>query len=246
MILGPDGKKMSKSKGNVINPDEIIQKYGADTLRIYEMFMGPLEADKPWDTGSVIGIYRLLQRIHRLVSQNEKMTVNSGSERLKRKLHQALKKVTEDVPALKFNTSIAAVMIFTNSWEEAVKKEKSALDAEEIQIFLRMLAPTAPFMAEDLYQSLRGNAKLLKSDSIHLQSWPKYIPELAQEEEIILPVQVNGKLRGQLVLSGSVELTKKDVIDQAKSLDSVKKWLEGKEIVKEICVPGKIVSLVTK
>ncbi len=245
MILGPDGKKMSKSKGNVINPDEIIEKYGADTLRIYEMFMGPLEADKPWDTGSVIGIYRLLQRIHRLVIQNPKMVQNQGSQSLKRKLHQVLKKVTEDVPALKFNTSIAALMIFTNSWEEAVKNEKTALDAEDIQIFLRMLAPTAPFIAEDLYQSYVVDAKLAEKGSIHLQSWPKYSAELSKEESIIVPIQVNGKLRGQLILAGSEEISKKEVLKQAKALDSVSKWLKDKKTLKEIFIPGKIVNIVT-
>jgi len=245
MILGPDGKKMSKSKGNVINPDEIIEKYGADTLRIYEMFMGPLEADKPWDTGSVIGIYRLLLRIHRLVVQNQKMIQNSGSHKLKRNLHQVLKKVTEDLSALKFNTSIAAVMIFINSWEEAVKTEKCALTDEDLQIFLKMIAPTAPFMAEDLYQQLLEHVKTGEKNSIHLQSWPAYSPDLALEEEMILPVQVNGKLRGQIILSTSSEITPVEVLVQAKALPSVQKWLTSKKILKEIYIPNKIINLVT-
>ncbi len=244
MILGPDGKKMSKSKGNVINPDEIIEKYGADTLRLYEMFMGPLEADKPWDTGSVIGIYRLLQRVHQLVSNNAEMEVNSGSKRLKRKLHQALKKVTEDIPLLKFNTSIAALMIFVNEWEDAVKNENSALDPEDIRIFVRMIAPTAPFLAEDLYQSVTENAKPAEKDSIHLQAWPKFTEELTVSDEIVIPVQVNGKVRGQLVLSGKAKPSEKDILNQAKQLPGVAKWLTDKEIKKEIYVAQKIVNIV--
>lgn len=246
MILGPDGKKMSKSKGNVINPDEIIEKYGADTLRLYEMFMGPLEADKPWDTGSVIGVYRLLQRVHQLVTLNSEMQVNTGSERLKRKLHQTLKKVSEDIPLLKFNTSIAALMIFTNEWEEAVKKQKSALDPEDIRIFVRMIAPTAPFLAEDLYHLVNGTASEAETDSVHKQAWPKFIEELTIADEVVIPIQVNGKVRGQIVLSGQAKKSEADILNQAKQVESVVKWLADKEILKEIYVTGKIVNIVVK
>lgn len=244
MILGPDGKKMSKSKGNVINPDEIIEKYGADTLRLYEMFMGPLEADKPWDTGSVIGIYRLLQRIHQLVTHNEEMTLNSGSEQLKRKLHVALKKISEDIPALKFNTSIAALMIFVNEWEEAVKKSQSQLDPEDIQIFLRMIAPTAPFLAEDLYQSLVSGAKKTAQKSIHLEKWPEFQADLLTNEKLTMPVQVNGKVRAQLTVSTATESTQADILKLAKELPEIQKWLAGKTIKKEIYVKNKILNLV--
>ncbi len=244
MILGPDGKKMSKSKGNVINPDEIIEKYGADTLRMYEMFMGPLEADKPWDTGSVIGIYRLLQRIHRLVNENQEMVLNSTSQQLKRKLHSTLQKISSDIPALKFNTSIAAMMIFVNDWENAVKTERTQLDAEDCRIFLKMLAPTAPFLAEDLYQSLDFIANNSSINSIHLENWPQYDPTLIVAEEIVIPVQVNGKVRAQLHLDTSAIPTHEEILLQAKQLPALQKWIANKVILKEIYIPSRVINLV--
>jgi leucyl-tRNA synthetase len=247
MILGPDGKKMSKSKGNVINPDEIIEKYGADTLRIYEMFMGPLEADKPWDTGSVIGVYRFLQRIYRLVTQEvqagaEEQSVNS----LKRRLHQTIKKISEDVPNLKFNTAISALMIFVNEWEEAVKKGKKLLGPEEIQNFLKILAPFAPFLTEELYHLNHLAANPGENDSIHLTIWPAYNPKLIQEEDLLIVVQVNGKVRGEFRIPADQAEAKIEIIRQAKEVESVQKWISAQEIVKEIYVPGKIVNFVVR
>jgi len=242
MILGPDGKKMSKSKGNVITPDEIIEKYGADTLRVYEMFMGPLESDKPWDTGSVIGTYRFLQRIYQL-SQNGVTTEESSD--LIRKLHATIKKVSEDIPELKFNTAIAALMIFVNEWEESVKKAKLGLNAENTNAFVKMIAPFAPFLSEDIYHSLKSSAKNLK-ESVHYEEWPKYDPNLLIAENMTVIIQVNGKLRGDMVVSSNLISDQAAVIDQAKKSPQVTKWIEGKTIVKEIYVAGKVVNLVVK
>jgi leucyl-tRNA synthetase len=249
MILGPDGKKMSKSKGNVINPDEIIEKYGSDTLRIYEMFMGPLEADKPWDTGSVIGIYRLLQRIYTLVTTRDKVKDKPDQVAqvlLKSAFHQALKKITEDFPQLKFNTAIAAIMIFINQWEDAVKKQKITLDADDTQNFLKMLAPLAPFMTENLYQSYFSTAKPGEFESIHTQQWPKYDVSLIQVSEVTIAIQVNGKVRGEAQFSQEELENETVVLEKAKQLQTVQKWLEGKQVLKEIYIKGKIVNLVVK
>lgn len=242
MILGPDGKKMSKSKGNVINPDEIIEKYGSDTLRIYEMFMGPLEADKPWDTGSVIGVYRFLQRIYQLAHSPS----NSSSPELQRRLHQTLKKVTQDLPLLKFNTAIAALMILVNEWEAAVKKANLGLSVNDTKIFLKMLAPFAPFLTEEIYHSQFETAKDSETESIHLLSWPVFDPSLAAEQELIVVVQVNGKIRGQLSISPQEINEKGTLLSTAKSLPALQKWLDGQQIQKEIYVPGKVINFVIK
>jgi leucyl-tRNA synthetase len=253
MILGPDGKKMSKSKGNVINPDDIVEKYGADTLRMYEMFMGPLEADKPWDTGSVIGIYRFLQRIYALCMSDEH-TPEVSEPGLQRSLHQTIKKVTEDLPLLKFNTAIAALMIFVNEWEDLKKKAKPGLSLDDTKIFVKLLAPFAPFMSEDIYHTSIFGAKTgeastehkKSTDSVHLLEWPAYDVNLARAEEVVIVIQINGKVRGDFQIPSEEAQDQVKVTAKAKSLDVVQKWLADKEIIKEIYVPGKVVNLVVK
>ncbi len=252
MILGPDNKKMSKSKGNVINPDEIVKKYGADTLRVYEMFMGPLSADKPWDDRAVQGVGRFLNKMYRLCSE----TIATGKqnlplqsvERVERKLHATIKKVGYDIPQLKFNTAIAAMMELSNTWQaEKIDHEKQpVLCWSDLITVILILAPFAPFMAEELWHQAGHQ------DSVHTQDWPQFDPDLAQAELVVIPVQVNGKIRGELHIEAAQldELTKKEAVAQAKQLDSVKKWLVDEsgqqlsKLQKEIYVPGQIVSLV--
>lgn len=271
MILGPDGKKMSKSKGNVINPDEIIKKFGADTLRVYEMFMGPLEADKPWSTTAVSGVYRFLSRVYRLamlavqsmengVFSDDTTSHNSG---LSKKLHQTIKKVSEDIPSLKFNTAIAMMMEFVNEWSvvgneygvlsmedgvmgmESVRGGvKGVISREELESFIKILAPFAPFLAEELWQKLHNADSTKPETSIHLQKWPDYDPKMIVADEVTIAVQVNGKLRGEFQVESSVIEDKQAILDQAKQVDTVQKWIEGQIIKKEIYVAGKIVSLV--
>jgi leucyl-tRNA synthetase len=240
MILGPDGKKMSKSKGNVITPDEIIEKYGADTLRVYEMFMGPLESDKPWDTGSVIGVYRFLQRIYQLFHTG---ITNDTSLELDAKLHLTIKKVTEDIPELKFNTAISALMIFINEWEESIKKAKIGVSAENAKSFLKIIAPFAPFMSEEIYHSTTLSAKNLK-ESIHYEKWPKYDPKLLLTQRVKVVIQVNGKLRSQIEISSDEMNNEDGVVAKALSEPQVAKWLDGKKLMKTIYVPGKVLNLV--
>ncbi len=255
MILGPDHKKMSKSKGNVINPDVIVEKYGADSLRVYEMFMGPLEADKPWDDRAVQGVYRFLHKLYRLV---EGVAEYQGSkvetpEKLKQKLHQTIYKVEQDIPELKFNTAIASMMELVNDWRSwlvhdrdqlaEIANDHPGLSQVDTRKLVRLIAPFAPFMAEEMWQQLG------QEFSVHKQNWPEFDPELAKEKELVIPVQVNGKLRGELSLP--VELAqdsgqKEEILSQAKQLESVQKWIEDKEIKKEIFVPGRIVSLVVQ
>ncbi len=270
MIMGPDGKKMSKSKGNVINPDEVIEKYGADTLRVYEMFMGPIDADKPWSTSSVVGIYRFLQRVHQLVMENinaiDGVTNTAADTPLIRKLHQTIKKVTADIPALKFNTAIATMMELVNVWEAAKKEAKGSevLDIDSLNSFIKVLCPFAPFLAEELFHQVSGvplspkataghskfqvsgEVQPNNSDSVHLTSWPTYNDELTKSAQVTIVVQVNGKLRGELTISADEQDDQDSIIAAAKSLEKIKPWIADKEIVKAIYVKGKLVSLVVK
>ncbi|HCC84768.1 MAG TPA: leucine--tRNA ligase [Candidatus Pacebacteria bacterium] len=253
MILGPDGKKMSKSKGNVINPDSIIAEFGADTLRVYEMFMGPLEADKPWDTRAVAGVARFLKRWFKAVTQAlaTAPTANQKITQSQRKLHQTLKKITEDLTNLKFNTAIAALMEFLNVWEAAPKTDPG-FTREELSQIIRLLAPLAPFMAEELWSQWLSAADLTPDSQapfVHQQSWPEFNPDLAQAEQVTIMVQVNGKIRGQFAVATD-QITADEVIKTtAQSLPEIQKWLVDMSgatlpIKKIIYVSGRLVSLV--
>ncbi len=241
MILGPDGKKMSKSKGNVINPDEIIEKFGADTLRVYEMFMGPLEADKPWDTRAVIGVYKFLQRIHRLsVAALEGNQPQKPSVAVIRKLHQTLKKIGTDIPRLKFNTAIAAMMEYLNVWESAARVGEGA-GKEEVALFTHAISPFAPFLAEELYHLQNPEAADV---SIHTQTWQQFNPDLAVEEEVTIPVQVGGKIKAQLSVSMADAKDKDSMTRKVLEMPEIQKLLAGSEPKKIIYVEGKIISVV--
>lgn len=235
MILGPDGKKMSKSKGNVINPDEVIEKFGADTLRVYEMFMGPIEADKPWDVRAVAGVYRFLTRIHDLVMEWEVgNTTDTADTALHQKFQITIKKVSDDIPKLKFNTAIAALMELINAWEAGGNPSK-----DDVQALIKVLAPFAPFLAEELWHHLEP-----ASESIHLLDWPTWDERIIAAGDISIPVQINGKLRAQLVIGREESQDQALVLERAKNLEKIKSWIENKKLMKEIYVPGKIINLV--
>jgi leucyl-tRNA synthetase len=229
LILGEDDRKMSKRWGNAINPTDVIEEFGADTLRCYEMFMGPLEADKPWDTNGVKGIRRFLERIWNL---QEKIDVDVEMPgKLVREMHQTIKKVTDDITKLRFNTAIAKMMELLN---EISKEEK--ISGEYFGLFVLILSPFAPHMCEELWQSLEHKNGLSSA------KWPEYNSALAKDSEITLAVQVNGKLRDTITVPAGISE------DGAKKLalasDKVQKWLEGKEPKKVIYVKGKLVSIV--
>lgn len=259
MILGPDGKKMSKSKGNVINPDEIIKEFGADTLRVYEMFMGPLDADKPWNPRAVAGVSRFLRKVYRLVGRElvrhsqSINTTNAPRELAKNrtdlvaKLHWAIQKLTVDLPEFKYNTAIAALMEFVNIWEKMDLELKDGanllLAKTELLDFIKLLAPLAPFIAEELYEQARVLG-LPARQSVHLESWPKYDQTLLQKDFTPIVIQVNGRLRGQLDWPTAQLSDKEAILKQVKSLNTMQKWLDGQTIRKEIYVFGKIVNLV--
>lgn len=231
MILGEDGEKMSKSRGNVINPDDIIKAQGADTLRLYEMFMGPFKDMKPWSMAGVQGVYRFLQKVWRL-GQSELTDAEPDQETLKL-MHQTLKKVTEDIEEFKFNTAISQMMIFVNHLQKLEKLPKQALE-----MLLICLYPNAPHLTEEMWEAL-GHSEMIMQ-----QSWPEYDAELAKDDMVNMPIQVNGKVRGTMDVAP--DISEADALAQAKQIENVAKHLEGKDIVKELYVPGRIVNIVVK
>ena len=245
LIMGEDGKKMSKRLGNVINPTQIVADYGADTARIYEMFMGPLEAAKPWDTNGVRGVKRFLTRIYNLVTDDSKANSAQSSVQLSKLLNQTIKKVEEDISKLKYNTAIAKLMEFINEWE----KSESALCHVDTVKFVKILAPFAPYITEDLFYFLINkkfvNPELIEvknfDQSIHVQSWPEYDLSLTDQEAVNIAVQVNGKVRTVLkdVQKGQ---NGEQVYEQAAPL--LTKYLENKSILNKIYVQDKILNIV--
>ena len=231
MILGENGIKMGKRYPEyAINPNDVVDEYGADTLRLYEMFMGPLEADKPWSKKGVEGARRFLDRVYRLYE--EKLS-NKENKNLEKIYHQTVKKVTEDYESLNFNTAISQMMIFIN----AVYKEDE-FPLEYAINFVKLLNPIAPFMTEEIWQML-GHDK-----TIAYETWPTYDIEKTKEDEFEMVVQVNGKVRGKIVVS--MDTSKEEMEVLAKELDNVKKYIEGKEIIKVITVPKKLVNIVIR
>ncbi len=231
MILGTDGEKMSKSRGNVINPDDIVKDYGADTLRIYEMFMGPLEKTKPWSMNGVKGVYNFLSKAYKTFADTS--LYSEDSEETTKLLHKTIKKVTSDLEEMKFNTAVSAMMIFTNH----VAKEKK-FSKETAQTFALILSPMAPHAGEEIWK-LCGNEKTLA-----YEAWPKFDEALAKDDLITMAVQVMGKTRATLDVPA--DISKEDFLKLAKENEKVAKQLEGKTIVKEIYVPGKICNFVAK
>ncbi len=237
MILGSNHEKMSKSKGNVVNPDEIVDQYGADTLRLYEMFMGPLTESVPWDPKGLHGANKWVHRVWRLIMDDNNhlrdriSTINDG--KLDKVYNQTVKKVTEDYERMHFNTAISQLMVFVN---EAYKVDD--LPVEYIKGFIKMIAPVMPHMAEELWSQFN------ESDTITYQPWPTYDPSKIVEDEVEMIVQVNGKVRAKLKLAKD---TDKDSAEKAALADdNVQKFVEGKDIKKVIVVPNKIVNIVAK
>lgn len=233
MILGEDGEKMSKSRGNVINPDSVVKEMGADTLRLYEMFMGPLEKTKPWSSAGTKGVYNFLARVHRFFFDSERFTDEASEDQTNiKELHKMIKKVTEDIEAMRFNTGISSMMIFVNHVYKTGKVSKKTAAQ-----FALALSPYAPHLAEELWNSL-GNLKTLAHEQ-----WPQFDANLAKDDTITIAVQVNGKTRGTFEVDR--EIGKDELFKIVKADELVAKYLKG-TIVKEIYVPGKICSFVVK
>jgi len=233
--------KMSKSRGNVINPDDVVKEYGADSLRLYEMFMGPLEQVKPWSMQGVEGVFRFLKRVWRTLIDEETGQLNAGvkaldptKEQLKL-LHQTIKKVTDDINELKFNTAIAALMIFNN---EALKWDVKPVSV--MKEFVLLLSPFAPHVSEELWRKL-GN-----ENSLAYANWPEYQKEFLISETKVYAIQVNGKVRGEIEVERDRATDKDYVLGLAKEEKGVAKYLNDGKLVREIFVPNKIINFVVK
>ncbi len=230
MILGEDGEKMSKSRGNVVNPDEVIGQFGADAVRVYEMFMGPLQVTKPWNTKGIQGVKRFLDRVWRLF--HRPISDEPAPEEQRRALHRCVKKVTEDIEAMRFNTAISAMMTLTNELTRAETVHREVLDA-----FTRLLNPFAPHLAEELWVEVLGHEPTVT----HAQ-WPEWDPALVVDETVTVVVQVNGKVRGRFEVPKGLE--RAELERRALELDNVRRHVEGKTVRRVVVVPDKLVNVV--
>ncbi|MEI6756816.1 MAG: leucine--tRNA ligase [Chlorobium sp.] len=244
MILGEDNEKMSKSRGNVIPADDVLKNYGADAVRLYEMFLGPLEQVKPWNTNGIEGVSRFLSKVWRLVypldknapdgeGTPSKLSSGAMSEELQRRMHKTIKKVGEDTENLKFNTAIAEMMVFVNELQKA-----GCNNREAVETLLLLVAPYAPHIAEELWEAIGYTS------SISLQPFPAFNPELVEDSVLTIAVQVNGKLRG--TFTAPAKSPKELLLEEAKKVESVIKFLEGKTIVREIVIVDKLVNFAVK
>ena len=230
MVLGSDNQKMSKSKGNVINPDDIIKEYGADTLRVYEMFMGDYQMDAPWSTDSLRGCRRFLDKVIRLKDKvNDKEGITPSLEALQ---HKTIKKVEYDTTHMAYNTAISALMILANAYDDLAEITK-----EDYRILLTLLNPTAPHITEELNEEI-GYSPICEGE------WPKYDEAKTIDSTKEIAVQVNGKVRGTIEIN--VDEEEDTIKEKAMACDNVKKHIEGKDIVKVIVIKGKIVNIVVK
>ncbi|MEQ6854768.1 leucine--tRNA ligase [Lysinibacillus capsici] len=238
MILGEGNEKMSKSKGNVVNPDEIITSHGADTLRLYEMFMGPLEASVAWSTNGLDGARRFLDRIWRLFVSEEDGAISakiqvSNDQSLEKSYHQTVKKVTEDYEGIRFNTAISQMMVFINDCYKA-----DVIPTTYAEGFVKMLAPIAPHIAEELWQLLGHDSTL------SYEQWPTYDEAKLVDDEVEIAVQVAGKVRAKIVVAK--DASKEDIEKVALADEKVQEYMAGKSLVKIIVIPGKLVNIVVK
>ena len=234
IVLGEDNQKMSKSRGNVVNPDEMMDQFGADSVRLYEMFMGPLEAMKPWSTRGVEGVTRFLERVWRLMVTEEgrlSESVVSSAPGLEhqRLLHQTIKKVTEDIEDLRFNTAISQMMVFTNEMTKAGERPRALIEP-----FVLLLSPFAPHLAEELWASLGHPA------SVSQQPWPAFDPALTVSNRLTIPVQVNGKLRARVEVGADAP---RDLVERL-AREQVGEWLQGREPKKVVYVEKKLMNFV--
>ncbi len=229
LILAKGGEKMSKSKGNVVNPDEIVKYYGADTLRTYEMFMGPFSEAIAWNEDNIFGVRRFIERVWRF---SEKVDKNvKPSQKFEVVLHRTIKKVSEDIESMSFNTAVSAMMILLNEMEKLEKVSK-----KDFELFLKILNPFAPHITEELWQIL-GNKSFLA-----LEKWPKADKKKMRELEVNIVIQINGKVRAQMMIETGAK--EEDVVERAQKLEDVEKWLIGKEVRKAIYVKNKLLNLV--
>lgn len=229
LIGGADGRKMSKRWGNVVNPDDVVKTYGADSLRLFEMFLGPFESHLPWSTEGIIGSRRFIERVWRLAAKISDGTSDKSAEKV---LHKTIKKVTGDIEQFGFNTAVSSLMICLNEFE------KTSVGKKDFTIFLQLLAPFAPYVTDEIWNSL-GEGRV---SSIHISQWPKYNPKLIVDDEVTMGVQVNGKVRDEFTIAADAS---REVIESAAlALPRIQEYLKDATIKKVIVVPGRVINIV--
>ena len=240
LIMGEDGRKMSKRWGNVINPNEIAEQYGADALRVYEMFMGPFSQAVAWNTNGLIGARKFLEKVENLLTNfSADSELEVEDEKIISSLHKTIKKVQGDIESFSFNTAVSALMIFVNECTAYKQEaEKLPLKKENLKIFIQILAPLAPHLSEEIWQILGEKTSVFQS------AWPEFSEELAKDKLINVPIQINGKLRA--ILEVEAEISEEEIFKLALENEKIKTHLEGKELLKKIFVKGKLISLVVK
>ncbi len=242
VILGPDGQRMSKSKGNVIIPGVVSDKYGVDVVRMYLMFMGPFDATMAWNEKTLMGVKRFLDRFERyiksqfLISNDQTINDSASSKEAKLLINKLIKGVTEDLENFKYNTAIAKMMEGLNK----ISNDKFLISKEDLKTLIKLIAPFAPYISEELWNKL-GN-----KGSVHATEWPKADPKYLVEEETIIMIAINGKVRDQLIINNEELIIKEEIIKKAKELEKIKKWVGTNKIVKEIYIEGKMINLVVK
>ena len=230
MILGENGEKMSKSRGNVVNPDDIVSEYGADTMRLFEMFIGDFEKSAPWNPQSIKGCKRFLERFAGLT---DLVKGKGTTPALEKTFHKTIKKVSDDIEAMKFNTAIAAMMSLINEIYEV-----GSITADELATFSRILSPFAPHLAEEVWEFVGGKG------FVSLAAWPEYDEGKTADDEVEFPIQINGKVRAVVTIPANAG--KEEILAAAKADPRIVAALDGKTVVKEIVVPGKIVNIVIR
>src|SRR5690606_21075697 len=247
IILGADGEKMSKSRGNVVNPDDLVAQYGADTVRAFLMFIGPWDQGGPWNYQGIEGVYRFLHRVWALVVDQEAPAEpgpdadpSAAATELRRAVHKAIKEVTEDLEAFRFNTAVSELMTLANAMGKAKPHREALGDAwtEAVRSLLLLMAPFTPHVAEELWERSGFEG------SVHLQTWPAHDEAALMAETVRMAVQVNGKVRGQVEVP--VDADDAAVLAAARSEPNVARYLAAGEVVREIVVKGRMVSFVVK
>jgi len=236
MILGPDGEKMSKSRGNVISPEDIAKSHGADALRTFICFMGPLDKDKPWSPTGIDGVKRFLDRVARLIINDEGQVVStkdSLTQEIEKLVHKTIKKVTDDIESMSFNTAISAMMILVNELYKAECRSEKALKP-----LVQVLSPFAPHLAEELWEKMEGQGLC------SLAPWPKYDSNLVADDSVTIGVQVNGKMRGTIVVG--VNASESEALTAAKEVSAISSLLATNNPDKVIYKAGRILNLIIK
>lgn len=233
LIMADDGRKMSKRWGNVVNPDDVVKIYGADTFRLYEMFIGPFDQSANWNTDSIIGPRRFLERVWKL---QYNVSNKKSSKEVEKILYKTIKKISDDIENMRFNTAISTMMVFIGEMDTLLKSEFNILNKNDYKKFLQILAPFAPHMTEELWREL-GEKK-----TIHHSLWPKYDKKFLQDDEVKIIIQVNGKLRGEILVLP--DTSEEEIKEKALVEDSVKKHIQGQIVKKVIYVKGRLINIV--